>query len=491
MVYVLIIGAGPVGLTMACQCLRYKIPFRIIEKRSGPSKESRALAIHARTLEVLHYLGVVKNFTNKGLPIRKGLIHINGDLKMHLDFTNLETPYPYVLGLDQSETERILEKHLETNGFRVERNKELISLSKNGHAIVRFKGKKEKIKARYVIACDGAHSKVRKELGIKFRGLKYGENFVLSDINIKINKNKSSVMVYANKDGVLAFFPLPHKNRYRLIATMPKKTNETSLEMLQEIVNKRAGKYIKISNPIWTSMFSIHKRMVPRMRHGNIFLLGDAAHIHSPVGGQGMNIGIHETDNLGWKLKLILEGASDKLLDTFNEERYPIVKEILKGTDVATKFALSNNYFLLLLKSLLLPVIDLVKPIKKELVRNMSELLINYENSSIVKENWKSTKGIKAGYRALDIKISKKKQLFDVLKKGRHCILIFGNSGKFRKLSKFSEVYSVKVKSKAGRLYGVEKEGIYIIRPDGYVGYRCDELNLGGCEGYFDMIEGT
>ena len=160
MVDVLIIGAGPVGLTMAAQCLRYNISFRIIEKRSGPSKESRALAIHARTLELLQFLGVAKTFTKKGLPIKKALIYVDGDLKINLDFTNLDSQYPYILSLEQSNTERILEKHLNKNGIKVERNKELISLSKSGTAIIKSRKRKEKVKPKYVIGCDGAHSTV-------------------------------------------------------------------------------------------------------------------------------------------------------------------------------------------------------------------------------------------------------------------------------------------------------------------------------------------
>ena len=485
MVDVLIIGAGPVGLTMAAQCLRYNISFRIIEKRSGPSKESRALAIHARTLELLQFLGVAKTFTKKGLPIKKALIYVDGDLKLNLDFTNLDSQYPYILSLEQSNTERILEKHLNKNGIKVERNKELISLSKSGTAIIKSRKRKEKVKPKYVIGCDGAHSTVRHKLKINFKGKRYEENLVLADLQVKGIQKKPAMALYANKDGIIGFFPLAHKGRFRFMATVPKDMEEAPLEMLQELANQRSYKKFKFSNPIWTSFFRVHKRVVPKMRYGNIFLLGDAAHIHSPAGGQGMNTGMHETANLAWKLKLVLTGNSENLLKTFNEERYPIVKKLLKGTDFATVIMFSENPVLLALKNFILPIVNLLKPVKNVLSKNMSELLINYEDSSIVNEDWVGLGGIKAGHRAPDVTINSK-QLFDLLKNPKHCILVFGDVKKFKHFSDQANIYSLS--SKAAKKYGIDKEGVYIIRPDGYIGYRSNKLNIEGCENYFSNL---
>ena len=489
MVDVLIIGAGPVGLTMAAQCLRYNISFRIIEKRSSPSKESRALIIHARTLELLQFLGVIKKFTNKGLPIKKGLIHVNGDLKISLDLTQINSPYAYFLSLDQSDTERILEKHLKKNKIKVERNKELISLSKKGEATIKFRGKKEKIKPKYIIACDGAHSTVRHALNIDFSGKKYEVHFVLADLYVKWAQKTPALSVYATKDGMVGFISLRHKGRYRFMATIPKDTTEVPLEMLQELAQSRSFQRVQLSKPVWISLFRIHKRAVPKMKYGNIFLLGDAAHIHSPIGGQGMNIGMHETGNLAWKLKSVLGGASENLLETFNEERYPIVKSILEGTDVATKIALSENRILLALKRLLFPVVNLIRPIKKAMVRNMSELRINYDDSSIISEDWKGLGGIKAGHRAPDVTISSKKQLFDLIKSPRHCMLVFGDVKMFKHFSDKANLYSVSANSEAAKVYGIHKEGVYIIRPDGYIGYRSNTLNINGCENYFKKLD--
>lgn len=487
MVDVLIVGAGPVGLTMAAQCLRYNISCRIIEKRAAPSKESRALVIHAKTLELLRFVGVSKTFVRKGLPIEKGLIHFNGKPKLTLDLTSIDTPYPYALSLDQSDTERILEAHLKKKGLRVERKKELVSLSEKGEATIKFRGKKEKIKPKYVLACDGAHSTVRHELNLEFKGKRYEEHFVLADLYVKWPKKKPGIMAYAHRDGVAAFFPLTHKGRYRFIATIPKGTEEVSLEMMQEIASRRSGQNIQLSRPVWTSLFRIHKRAVPKMRYGNIFLLGDAAHIHSPVGGQGMNIGMHETGNLAWKLRLVLDGAPDELLDTFNEERYPIVEGILRGTDVATRIVLSNSLLSFVLRGVLFPLVDLISPIKKAIVENMSELLINYEDSSIVSEDWNGRGGIEAGHRAPDVTVGSK-QLFDLLKKPKHRILVVGDVKKFAQFSDRATIHSVRSNSKAAKKYGLDKEGVYIIRPDGYVGYRSNTLNVEGCEAYFEKL---
>jgi len=500
---ILIIGAGPVGLTMANQCSRYGMSFRIIEKRAKPSKESRALAIHTRTLELLHFLDLGPTFAKKGLPIKKFSIFINNKKEVEIPTNRLESPYSYVLSLDQSDTERILENNLNKKGIRVERKKELISLRENTKGIKAIlkssKGKKEILSPRFVIACDGAHSTVRKQLHLNFEGSQYQTRLILADLDIDWpGKPRKDFQAYMDKNGTCAFIPLRHRGRYRFIATVSKNFNKPTLESIKKIVQSKNIQGIKLSNPIWITPFKIHHRIIPSLRKGNIFLLGDAAHIHSPLGGQGMNIGMQETGNLAWKLKLVLDrSVSENLLDTFNEERYPIIKTIIRTTDISTKIFFSKNVLLEKLKKIAFSIIDSSKMLKKKINKMLSGVIINYTSSSIVSENWKTKGGISAGERALPTSLPLKKshfQLFDLLKSEKHTLLIFTpNSNTIKKFtkhfSKLSTIYNItKISKELTKKYGILKEGIYIIRPDGYVGFRSDFIDEKGCEHYFKTL---
>jgi 2-polyprenyl-6-methoxyphenol hydroxylase-like FAD-dependent oxidoreductase len=324
---ILIVGAGPTGLVMACKLALSGIPFRLIDKLDAPTPQSRALALQARSLDIFAKLGVLAPMLDQGLALDTALLYANGQEIAKMQFTNVPTPYPFVLVLPQSDTEAILTARLEELGGRIERKTELLSLSGHTATLLLPSGEKEMLEATYIIGCDGAHSTVRHALALPFKGAKFPENFYLADVVIPTLSHRE-IHAFMTPQGILGIIPLPNAHHFRLItAGSP-----------PDLPN------LSISEVIWASDFSIHRRIVSHFSVGPTFLCGDAAHIHSPAGGQGLNIGIQDAFNLAWKLALVHHGyANTSLLHTYHRERHKVAKHTLFATTLAT-FFISTPY---------------------------------------------------------------------------------------------------------------------------------------------------
>ncbi|MCI5052701.1 MAG: FAD-dependent monooxygenase [Simkaniaceae bacterium] len=477
---VLIIGAGPTGLMMAAELKRYGIDFRIIDKSKGPSEKSKALAIQARTLEIFQMLDLDEAFTKKGLALnRMNIFSQNGPIGS-VSFQGLASPFPYVLSLPQSETETILNDHL---GNLVEREVELTGIEQGDDHIRATLSTGESVTCRYLIGCDGAHSFVRKHLGLTFIGKSFPSVFSLADVTIDWSHPHEEGSVFWHPSGVLAALPLPAKNTYRLIfelprCQMPSQANEDNLkvdipaptlEEVQEMVRERADKEATLSSPDWLANFHVNSRLASNYQKGNIFLAGDAAHIHSPVGGQGMNTGIQDAFNLAWKLAHVLRGKADnKLLETYHLERHAFAKKLLKGTEKGTYIAALKRSWQITLRNFFAKHILRTQESQRKIPRVISQIDLSYPNFPY---DGKFARGPKSGMR-----LPHYKELLPHLKDlQEHLLILFSTDPKPFADLPCTLVNITRETDTTGELheaFGAESGAAYLVRPDGYIAYR-------------------
>ena len=422
---VLIVGAGPTGLAAAMSLARAHIPVRLIDKAPQPNPCSRAIGIQARTLELLEQHRLIEPFLELGHRARIANLFSNGMRLAQLDFDPLHTRYPYLLFLDQSVTERLLTEHLATLGVTVERGVELTMFSQGAASIQatlrRADGHTETMRPSYLIAADGAHSAIRHRLGLSFEGKTFEQTFLLADLHAETDWPEDEFHIFASAEGLVALFPMGH-GRHRLIADhavepaavaappTPAVLGEPpldqvpppSLEQCKALIARRVRERVDVSDLAWSSYFHLNSRMVDRLRVGRIFLAGDAAHVHSPAGAQGMNTGIQEAFNLGWKLALVLNGAApDRLLDTYHMERHPIERDVLRQTGFITQMAEADHGPLKLLRERVMPVLATLGPLRDAARLTISELSIQYRRSPLTLERVLDG-GPRAGERAPD-----------------------------------------------------------------------------------------
>src|SRR5262249_52196385 len=336
---VFIVGAGPTGLALAMQLQRFGGRFRIIDKLHDRTRESRALGVQARTLELLQTFGLGEALVARGNTSTRLKLHLEGRALATVSLGNIgaaDTRFPFVLFVSQAETEPGLTEYLNAAGIFVEPGSEVVAfeMADGVDCVVRRDdGHQERIRTRFLVGCDGAHSAVRKGAGIPFEGGSYPQDFVLGDVEADGLLEPNAINSFVGGGGVAMFFPLGRPTTWRVIAmaAAPARrersgvdlplTSELSLPELQRMVDAPTEGSVRVRDPAWLTRFHLHHRQVAHYRAGRVFLAGDAAHIHSPVGAQGMNTGIQDARNLGWKLALVVRGAApDALLDTYEAE---------------------------------------------------------------------------------------------------------------------------------------------------------------------------
>lgn len=394
---VLIVGAGPTGLTLAIECMRYNLSCKIIDQAPGPTTYSKAIAVQARTLEVFQRMGIHERFLAAGIHIKASNIHFRHQKCVRLNLQNIASPFPFVLSLEQSKTEQILIDYLAELGCLVERSTPLLSYEeKEGSVFARTD--KGIIQAKYLVGCDGAHSVVRKTMGCTFEGKTFSDVFSLADVEISWDRPPDELQVFFESDEIMAVFPMPEKNRYRLIFQLKRlrgllragrpidhgiissdEIASPTLSEIEQLLASHTQEATPISNPRWVANFHINSRLSNRYRKNNVFLAGDAAHIHSPVGGQGMNTGIQDAFNLGWKIAYVHKQISGSaLLDTYEEERRGLGKKLLKGTEKASTVVTLHLPGLRRILNCLLSFLLPFKTVQKRLASAISEINIRY-----------------------------------------------------------------------------------------------------------------
>jgi 2-polyprenyl-6-methoxyphenol hydroxylase-like FAD-dependent oxidoreductase len=516
----LIVGAGPTGLTLACLCRQLGVNLRIIDKNPGPSTTSKAIGLQYRVSEVLASMGVVDRFLERGsspTPVniydgQHRLVRFQFDLAGRHNGRDAFTPCPIMI--PQSETEKLLGDLLKVRGGKIEWNTEFLTFDQRDTEVLstvrRGDGSVEEIASKWLVSCEGAHSVIRKQARILFTGKTYPLAFVLADVEIDWSMNHNENHVWMHKDGAFAALPLPSgPNIWRLFSEVSLDADVLSekitLAAVQRLTAARTGfGDVQVRNPIWLSDFKINCRMVDRFRAGRVFVAGDAAHIHSPTGGQGITTGVQDAANLAWKLGRVLRGAPESLLDTYQEERLPKAKEVLAETDRTTTVFFSTKPLIRLLRDYVVLPILRMKVVQKRMFGKLSQLHVNYRGSRLSQDEvkgWLYSRRLVAGDRAPDVAFQYADSaeiitLFKLLQSVRPVVLIgtgthASDSGFLERLLRaltkldlpayvlttkdnnlgLSDKHCfVDIYGDFHQLYGLDKDYLCLIRPDGHIG---------------------
>jgi 2-polyprenyl-6-methoxyphenol hydroxylase-like FAD-dependent oxidoreductase len=490
---VLVVGAGPVGLTMAAELARYGIAVRIIDKSPERTDKSKALVLWSRTLELLDRAGCGDAFVTAGLKVHGASITANGNSIAHISLNALQTPHPYGLMLPQSDTERLLEQHLNTYHIYVERQVELTQSASDTNkvtATLRHQdGHDETLDAAWMIGCDGAHSFVRHGLGMDFEGDTLPSHWILADVHLSgVPTPPDEIALYWHEAGLLVIFPIT-PGRYRVVAdageTQPDgHPKDPTLQQVQAVLDQRGPGGITASDPLWLAGFGINERKVADYRAGRVFLAGDAAHVHSPAGGQGMNTGMQDAFNLTWKLALVCKGhvSPEPLLDSYSTERSEIGRQVLRDSGRLTTVGTLKNTLLQSLRNQLASLVLGLSPIRRNMTNAMTELSIGYPNGPLSKTEKSRRSGPTAGERAPIATTGRR-----VGSGGRPQFALFAqpDSAGTALFARHSDLLDPEVRPP------FEQDGIWLVRPDGYVAMTANTSGWDKVGAYLDWIAGT
>ena len=412
---VLIVGAGPTGLTAAIELSRFGIPVRLIENKPQPETTSRAVGVQARTLELLEQRGLAKELVELGNPGLAGSIYGEGKRIFRIDFTHIDSKYNYMLFVSQADTEKILREALNRAGVTIERNLKLIAFGQPDRGAMltavleHTDGSLEQFECAYLVDAEGAHSTARGTLGLDFEGKSLAEDYALGDLYIEGDLVDTDFHIFSSEHGFMGLFPMG-KRRFRLIASNPvSKPSEDmapSVEELQQIYNQRSHIPSKFRDMSWSSWFHINSRMIRRLQVGRVFLGGDSAHIHSPAGAQGMNTGMQDMINLSWKLAMVIKGqAKPELLDTYSSDRVPVIRDVLYKTETLTHAIGSENTLFRSVFNHIAPWVGSMKNVQQKSTERMSQLALNYRESPL-SDSTESGGNVRAGDRMPDLPVT-------------------------------------------------------------------------------------
>ena len=497
---VLIIGAGPTGLMAACQLAIREIPFRIIDKSHHASSKTKALAVQARSLEIFNQLGMIDPFL-EAMKIEKIQIFSRGKLRQEVplgQFNGANTPFPFLAFIGQDKTERFMLDFLKAKNIIPEWGTELLDLQQDTDkataTIQNSEGKEETIETNWVIGADGAHSKVRHSMNVKFEGAKYPQGFMLSDVDIDWGLEENTMKFVISNKSFAIFFPLGN-NHYRVISLVPESMEDIENPGFDDLKNYLENEFhlsLKISNPKWTSFYSVHHRCVNQFREGRFLLAGDAAHIHSPAGGQGMNTGLQDAYNLCWKLAMVIKGeANEKLLESYETERLPIAKHLVFGTDRLFSVMINSNPIWAFFRARVLPRMMGLGlnglGLRKQIFKFVSQTGINYEKR-YPHYNFSKNIEVKAGTRFPNFELEAlQTSTHELLKgKGFHLFCCTHEMNE-KSINSFVQNFPTQLKvhhlsPKNAQLYEALKlteDTFILIRPDmhiGILGQHLDDL---------------
>jgi 2-polyprenyl-6-methoxyphenol hydroxylase-like FAD-dependent oxidoreductase len=529
---VLVVGAGPTGLTLASQLARFGVRFRIIDKAHNRAGESRALAVQARSLEVLQTLGLGEELASRGRTTTRLLLHVDRGEPPVIELGNIgrdDTRFPFILFVSQRETEAVLTTHLESCAIVIERGVELEALRQQPDGVActlrHAHGRHESIQARYIAGCDGPHSTVRKQAGIPFEGGAYPQAFALGDVEAD-GLELGVIHAFGAGRGFAMFFPLGHPRTWRVMAMEaggPRAADDgsdvttiaLSLGELQSMVSEPTYGSVTLRDPAWLTRFRLHHRQAARYRQNRVFLVGDAAHIHSPVGAQGMNTGIQDAWNLGWKLAMVAQGrAIEPLLDSYHAERWPVGRTLLRATDrLFARFAKSvsgsqvmTSFRRVVVRGVIAPALSR-RSIRAAAFHFVSQLGIHYRKSPAVAEGEpRLSKGPHAGDRLPDAQLLRDGQpayLQQALSSPHLHLLLCGPVAAWNRADvvmlaqRFRDVLAINylahepadgaVVDSSGAAFtrlGVDRNAMYLIRPDGHIAFRSGGTDLRGPAGH-------
>ena len=550
---VLIIGAGPVGLTLAAELLRYGVPCRVVEKRTEPATSSRALGTHARTQEVFMAMGVFDEIRAHAQPVHRFDMYERGERlgSFDLPLESFGTPATSSLFIGQATTERILREHVLSLDGSIEDGVELVSFTQHPESVSvtlrDAQGQEQHLSVPWLVGCDGGHSAVRKQLQLPFEGAE-DETWLVVDAQVEWDLPGDAIQMFRSPDGVVMAFPFPEAGKWRLLETsIPEPLNETTVaRVLTDKIGRTLNRKVTVHEPSWMSRFTIQQRKAPTMRVGRCFLAGDAAHVHSPASGQGLNTGIQDAFNLAWKLALVVqEKARESLLESYTLEREPIAARLLRSALLSTRLISPRNPLVKYTGKVMKQVLrfePLRHAISLRITRGMTALTVGYPHSPIVGENWASrsgrydlfqrathdfSPGFAPGSRVPDMLIDGASEnpsthLFDHLRHTHFTLLLFTGKDASDEVyetlkemratiqERYGDTIAVLVvspsklvaqhvsgqraevirdpKATMHRRFGIMSNGLYLLRPDGYVGYRSQPVVSGALFNYLETF---
>ncbi|MGP4015513.1 FAD-dependent monooxygenase [Saccharopolyspora sp. 5N708] len=385
---VLVVGAGPAGLALACGLRGLGVPVRVIDQAAGPATTSRANILHGRGVEVLNRLGALGDLRDRAQHAIRISYYVANKRLATVSFGKIEGKQLVALLVSQAEIEAVLRKRLTELGGTVEWGRELTGLAQRPDGVTATLQDGE-LSADYLVGCDGAHSTVRKLSGIGFPGVPLVDQWLLADVRADWELDRTGSSGWFHRDGL--FFAMPMRSAendtWRLMADVRPTDGEQPdvIDQLQQLLPERTGQTdAKIRDVAWTSTFRIHRRLADRYRDGRILLVGDAAHIHSPFGGQGMNTGIGDAENLAWKLALVAQGhAHAALLNTYQAERRALAEDVLRNTTASTKLMLADGAVARILRDRLITPLVNLQVVQRRVTWLASQLWVTYRKGPL------------------------------------------------------------------------------------------------------------
>jgi 2-polyprenyl-6-methoxyphenol hydroxylase-like FAD-dependent oxidoreductase len=377
---ILIAGAGPTGLALAAELARRATPAFIIDRQSAGANTSRAVVVHARTLEVLEPTGVSSDLLNQGVKVPIFCIRDRDRVLMTVDFAEIPSAYPFALMCPQDRVEQCLLRHLEALGGSVIRPCQLVRcVASNSHVEAQVQteaGVTKTISARWLIGCDGMHSTVREQSGVAFAGAAYEQGFVLADVHMDWPLSRAEVNLFFSPQGLMVVAPLPGEGHFRIVASAEDAPELPSAHYTQSLLDRRGPSVNpgRIRDVLWSSRFRIYHRVAESPRMGRILLCGDAAHVHSPAGGQGMNTGIQDGVSLAEALTQTLKDGDDARLDTWAADRHGVASDVVALTDRMTRMATMKSGTGQILRNIAIAFAGHLPPVRAALAKTLAEL---------------------------------------------------------------------------------------------------------------------
>ncbi len=484
---VLIAGAGPTGLAIAVGLERHGIPFRIIDKADGPGEESRAMVVHARTLELYDSFGLAEEMVERGIIADNIAIFNDGKRRAGFDFGSIGkglSRFPFVLSLPQDEHERIIIRYLQEKNIEIEWNRELVGYEETDDkvkAVISDGEQTETYEYGYLCGCDGPGSNVRKQMGYDFPGGTYEEVFFVADVMSGVEAD--GVQIHMSKEGFALVLPVRMSGSHRIIGLVPEhvagRKEDARYEDVSEYVENHVG--IKAETINWFSTYKVHHRASEHFRKGRVFLSGDAAHIHSPAGGQGMNTGIGDAMNLSWKLAKVMKREMDeRILSSYEAERIPFARLLVSTTDRVFKGMIGGGMFSEAVRNVFIPNVapNIIryKVMRRQMFRLVSQIHIDYADSGL---SIGRAGRIKAGDRLPWMKYGEGDN-YEPLDGTDFQYHLYGQTSS--EMRRFIEDTGLNFHefnwTAEARRAGIEKNTVMLIRPDGHIAVIADDNNV-------------
>ena len=507
---VLIVGAGPTGLALACQLIRYGVDFRIIDTKENTTPYSKAIGVQARTLEIYEQIGLADRLIALGQPARKVRMFAAGKVRGEAEFGELGeglSPYPFVLIVEQGLHEKLLYDHITVAGRGVDGQTTLAGFTQDESRVMATlkdrDGSTEQVECKFLVACDGAKSPVRHSLGLEFTGSTFDRMFYVADVEIDWQFPHDALQVFLMRNSLLAFFPMVGDRRYRIVGTFPEEFAKDEGDVLYDEIESRIKEDAEIGVDItrvhWFSTYRVHTRHVDRFSVGRVFLAGDSAHIHSPAGAQGMNTGIQDGYNLAWKLAWVLRGnASIELLNTYNEERLPNAVQLTRTTDRFFGLAAGPEPLLAFTRLYVFPYIAQfllsLDAVKRFVFPRIAQIGINYEEATLSKEtgHFKVHAGDRMPWFEID-----GRSIYDDLREPLFHLVIFHDG--LTEIPPLGEdirsAWAGQIDSHFYSLYphvaerfGTTRSFLMILRPDNYIGLISDSFDPDEVRKYLNTV---